>query len=60
MRGISPVPREIVALSAYWRSKAVEIYDRFWAGKRLIDLPIPDTQHENPRGVDKGRLLINI
>jgi len=30
---------------------------RVLAGKRLIDLPIPDTQHENPRGVDKGRLL---
>jgi hypothetical protein len=28
------------------------------AGMRLIGLPIPDIQHENPRGVGKGRLLI--
>jgi hypothetical protein len=27
------------------------------AEKRLIGLSIPDTQHENPRGVRKGRLL---
>jgi hypothetical protein len=27
------------------------------AGKRLIGLPIPDIQHENPRGVGKSRLL---
>jgi hypothetical protein len=27
------------------------------AGKRLIALPIPDTQHENPSGVSKSRLL---
>jgi hypothetical protein len=28
------------------------------AGKRLIGFPIPDTQHENPRGVGEGRLLV--
>jgi hypothetical protein len=28
-----------------------------WAGKRLIGLQIPDIEHENPRGVGKGRLL---
>jgi hypothetical protein len=27
------------------------------AGKRLIGSPILDIQHENPRGVGKGRLL---
>jgi hypothetical protein len=30
------------------------------AGKRLIGLSIPDTQHENPRGVRKGRLLTRL
>jgi hypothetical protein len=29
---------------------------RLVAGKRLIGLSIPDTQHENPRDVRKGRL----
>jgi hypothetical protein len=28
--------------------------DRTWPGKRLIGLPIPDTQLENPRGVVKS------
>jgi len=27
------------------------------AGRRLIRLPIPDSQHENPRGIGKDRLL---
>ena len=33
---------------------------RLLAGKRLIALPIPDIQHENPRDVCKGRLLTPI
>jgi hypothetical protein len=36
------------------------VADRMPAGKSLIALPLPDIQLENPRGVGKGRVLINI